>query len=49
MKLYRIIYWLGSMRTEWITRAKTEEDAIKKFCHEKGEGFRIERVDRYEY
>lgn len=37
MKQYRIIYWFGSIRTEWITRAETEQDAVEKFVREKGE------------
>lgn len=34
---YRVIYWVGSMVTEWVVAAKTERDAIAKFRAEKGD------------
>lgn len=37
MKQYRIIYWLGSIQTEWITKAKDADEAVEKFVREKGE------------
>lgn len=38
MKKWRIAYWLGLWRTEWIVRADTKDEAIKKFEEEKGNG-----------
>lgn len=34
---YRIVYWLGSMKTECYITAESEEDAVKKFKERKGE------------
>lgn len=37
MKKYRILYWSGSMRTEYIVKANNEEEAEKKFREIKGD------------
>lgn len=37
MKNYRIIYWLGSIRTECIVKASNTEEAKKKFRETKGD------------
>lgn len=37
MKKYRILYWFGSMRTEYIIRAINKEEAKKKFSEIKGD------------
>lgn len=36
MKWYRILYWLGSMKTEYVVEANSIEDAEKKFRKIKG-------------
>lgn len=37
MKKYRILYWLGSMQTEYIVKADSTEEAEKKFREIKGD------------
>ena len=37
MKKYRILYWLGSMKTEYVVKAKNKEEAKKKFREIKGD------------
>lgn len=37
MKKYRILYWLGSMKTEYVVKASNKEDAEKKFREIKGD------------
>ena len=37
MKKYRILYWLGSMKTEYIVKANDKEEAEKKFREIKGD------------
>lgn len=37
MNRYRIIYWLGSMKTEYVVKASNEEEAKKKFREAKGD------------
>lgn len=36
MKKYRILYWLGSMKTEYIVKASNKQEAEKKFKETKG-------------
>lgn len=36
MKKYRILYWLGSMKTEYVVKASSTEEAVKKFREIKG-------------
>jgi len=47
MKKYRIIYCFGSMRTDWIVKAGSEEEAREKFIQIKGDKkiIRIEEVE----
>ena len=37
MKKWKIIYWLNSIRTEWIVKAEDEESAKEKFIEIKGD------------
>lgn len=37
MKKYRILYWLGSMKTDYIVKADSTEEAEKKFREIKGD------------
>lgn len=37
MKKYRILYWLGSMKTEYVVKANSTEEAKKKFREIKGD------------
>lgn len=37
MKKYRILYWLGSMKTNYIVKADNKEEAEKKFREIKGD------------
>ena len=37
MKKYRILYWLGSMKTDCIVKADSAEEAEKKFKEIKGD------------
>lgn len=36
MKKYRILYWFGSMVTEFVVKADNAEEAEKKFRETKG-------------
>ena len=45
MNRYRIVYWLGGMRTEWYVKASSKEDAIKKFERIKGKDKSIVNVE----
>ena len=36
MKKYRILYWLGSMKTEYVVKADNKEEAEQKFREIKG-------------
>lgn len=45
MRRYRIVYWLGSIRTEWHIKAKDEEDAAKKFKETKGGDAEIVKIE----
>jgi hypothetical protein len=42
---YRIIYWLGSMTTEYVVKANNEEEAVKKFKEVKGDKNIIEIIE----
>ena len=48
MKKWRVIYWLGLHKTEWIVRAETKDDARKKFKEEKGENIEIIQISETE-
>lgn len=37
MKKYRILYWLGSMKTDYVVKASNKEEAEKKFKEIKGD------------
>lgn len=37
MKRYRILYWLCSVKTEYIVKASNKEEAEKKFRKVKGD------------
>ena len=37
MKKYRILYWLGSIKTEYIVKANSTKEAEKKFIKIKGD------------
>ena len=37
MKKYRILYWLGSIKTEHVVKASNKEEAEKKFREVKGD------------
>lgn len=47
MKKYRIVYWFGSIKTDWIVKANSEEEAREEFIRIKGnkEIVRIEEVE----
>lgn len=42
---YRILYWLGSMTTEYVVKANNEEEAVKKFKEVKGDKNIIEIIE----
>ena len=48
MKKWRVIYWLGLNKTEWIVRAETKDDAREKFKEEKGENIEIIQISETE-
>ena len=48
MKKWRVIYWLGLNKTEWIVRAETKDDAREKFKKEKGENVEIIQIGETE-
>lgn len=47
MKRYRIVYWMGSIITEWHGKAKDKETVIKKFreAHGHSEIINIEECE----
>lgn len=45
MKKYRILYWMGSITTDWCVSANSAEEAEKKFREIKGEEKEIVRIE----
>lgn len=45
MKKYRILYWLGSMKTDYIVKANNKEEAEKKFKEIKGNNANIFSIE----
>ena len=48
MKKYRILYWLGSMKTDYIVKADNTEEAEKKFREIKGNNANIISIEEAE-
>jgi hypothetical protein len=44
MKKYRILYWMGSITTDWCVSANSAEEAEKKFREIKGEEKEIVKI-----
>lgn len=45
MKKWRVVYWSGLNKAEWIVRASDESEAVRKFKELKGD---VEIVDVFE-
>lgn len=46
MNEYRVIYWMGSMRTERIISATTEDEAVEKLSKNKEDLVKIEQIEK---